>query len=221
VLVTTPHATRPEKLIFLPGAGGDRARWRPLADRLPHAGERVFVGWPGLGGEPADPSVRGMGDLVARVVEAMTGPAVLFAQSMGGIVALRAALARPERVRGLVLSVTSGGIDVAALGGAEWRAELAAEQPGMPRWFLDADDDLSAELGRIAVPALLLWGDADPISPVAVGERLSRLLPDAELVILAGGTHDLVSERAADVSPHVTRYLGRVLGGDATKALSD
>jgi pimeloyl-ACP methyl ester carboxylesterase len=56
---------------------------------------------------------------------------------------------------------------------------------------------------------LLLWGDADPISPVAVGERLAGLFPNAELVVLPGGTHDLVAERVDELLPHVERHLAK------------
>jgi len=193
--------------MFLPGASGNRELWRRVGDGLTHPGPRIFWGWPGFGGVPADPSVTGISDLVERVVNAITGPTILFAQSMGGPIALRAALAKPNEVRALVLSVTSGGIDVAALGAEDWRPAMAAEDPSLPRWFLDARDDLSAELGKIRIPALLLWGDADPISPVAVGRRLAELLPRSELVVVPGGDHDLASVRAADILPHIERHL--------------
>ena len=199
-----------EKLLFLPGALGNARLWEPVARGLSHAGAREFVRWPGLGGEPHDPSVRGVDDLVERVVSSITSPVVLLAQSMGGLIAVRVALAVPGSVRGLVLSVTSGGVDVAAYGGADWRPEFEREHPQAPRWFLDARADLSEALGRVAVPSLLLWGDADPISPVAVGKRLEELLPDAELVVVHGGQHDLVEAHAAEVIPHIDRYLGRI-----------
>jgi poly(3-hydroxyoctanoate) depolymerase len=197
-----------EKLIFLPGAAGNTALWKPVSDRLSHRGSRHFWGWPGFGGVAPDPSVTGLGGLVERVVREISEPTVLFAQSMGGLIALRAALSRPAWVRSLVLSVTSGGIDVRALGGLDWRPQFVQENPGTPRWFLDARDDLTHQLGSVRVPVLLLWGDADPISPVAVGRRLAELLPRAELVVVSGGTHDLVSERASEVVPHIERHLG-------------
>ncbi|HWA72017.1 MAG TPA: alpha/beta hydrolase [Polyangiaceae bacterium] len=196
-----------EKLIFLPGASGNAALWKPVSDGLSHRGARRFFSWPGFGGAAADPSVTGLTDLVERVVSEITEPVVLFAQSMGGLIGLRAALARPELVRSLVLSVTSGGIDVRALGGSDWRPAFARANPSTPRWFLEARDDLTARLGEIRAPALLLWGDDDPISPVAVGRRLAELLPQAELVVVSGGTHDLASERANEVLPHIERHL--------------
>jgi pimeloyl-ACP methyl ester carboxylesterase len=203
--------TAPEALLFLPGAGGDSTMWKPVSDGLSHRGRRHSFGWPGFAGVPADPTVRGLSSLVARVEAEITGPTVLFAQSMGGLIALRAAMAKPESVRALVLSVTSGGIDVRALGGVDWRPQFEQSNPDAPRWFLDARDDLTPELGRIAAPVLLLWGDADPISPVAVGHALARLLPRAELVLIPGGTHDLIRERASEVVPHIERHLERAL----------
>jgi hypothetical protein len=40
-----------------------------------------------------------------------------------------------------------------------------------------------------------------------VGRRLAELLPNAELVIIAGGAHDLVSTHALEVLPHIERHL--------------
>jgi pimeloyl-ACP methyl ester carboxylesterase len=200
-----------ETLLFLPGASGNTGLWKPVSDGLSHAGERRFFAWPGFGGAPLDPTVRGLDDLVERVVREISGPAVLFAQSMGGLVALKATLGVPGRVRALVLSVTSGGIDVRALGGRDWRPEFAKANPNLPTWFLEAREDLTSALPSIDVPTLLLWGDDDAISPVAVGERLAELLPRSELVVIPGGTHDLASERANDVLPHIERHLAAAL----------
>jgi pimeloyl-ACP methyl ester carboxylesterase len=201
----------PETLMFLPGASGNVQFWKLVSEKLHHPGARRFVAWPGFGGAPADAGVRGIDDLVARVVRDITGPVALLAQSMGGVIAMRAALEKPSLVRHLVLSVTSGGIDVASLGAADWRPSFRARNPGVPRWFIDerTDErtDLTDRLSEISIPALLLWGDADPISPVAVGRRLAQLLPRAELIVFAGGTHDLVLERADEVAPHIERYL--------------
>src|SRR5688572_22789900 len=196
-----------ETLMFLPGASCNRVLRRRVSDGLSHPGPRVFWGWPGFGGMPNDPSVSGISDLVDRVVKEISGPTVLFAQSMGGVIALRTALAIPDRVRALVLSVTSGGIDLASLGAVDWRPEMFAEDPTLPPWFLDARDDLTSELPRIQIPTLLLWGDNDPISPPAVGRRLAELLPRAELIVVPRGEHDLAHARAADVLPHIERHL--------------
>jgi pimeloyl-ACP methyl ester carboxylesterase len=196
-----------ESLIFLPGASGNREFWKPVSAGLRHPGARRFMTWPGFGGAPREPGVNGIDDLVARVTREITGPVALLAQSMGGVVAVRAALEKPHLVRRLVLSVTSGGIDVASLGAADWRPTFVKNNPGLPSWFVDERHDLTARIREITIPVLLLWGDADPISPVAVGRRLAELFPSSRLVVFAGGTHDLVLERADEVVYHVERHL--------------
>jgi pimeloyl-ACP methyl ester carboxylesterase len=198
-----------ETLMFLPGASGNAELWRPVAERLRHPAARRFVTWPGLGGAPAEPEVTCFADLVTRVTREIVGPVDLLAQSMGGVIAVLAALEKPALVRRLVLSVTSGGVDMAALGGFDWRPTFRESSPEQPLWFVNERTDLSARLREVKAPVLLVWGDADPISPVAVGQHLARLFPAAELVVVAGGTHDLVQDRADEVAPLIERHLAK------------
>ncbi|MGZ3304234.1 MAG: alpha/beta fold hydrolase [Asticcacaulis sp.] len=196
------------RLLFLPGAGADPGFWKPVGDRLPLEWEKVYFDWPGLGHRPPDAGVRDFNNLVSRVEAEIGGhPVDLLAQSMGGAIALQVALRNPSLVRRLVLSVTSGGLDVAALGGVDWRPAYLAEYPHANLSILEGCPDMEDELCRIAQPALLLWGDADPISPVAVGERLHRLLPASRLEIVRGGDHALVQDRADETARLILRHL--------------
>lgn len=197
----------PRRVLFLPGASGDPRFWAPVAERLPPAWERVLLGWPGLGDVPPSPAVTGMADLVALTLERMDRPVDLVAQSMGGVVAIQAALARPALVRRLVLAATSGGVDLARFGAEDWRAEYRREYPHAAPWILGRPPDLEADLPRIAAPTLLVWGSADRISPVTVGAHLARVLPRAELVVIPGGEHMCARDRASEVVPHVLRHL--------------
>jgi pimeloyl-ACP methyl ester carboxylesterase len=43
------------------------------------------------------------------------------------------------------------------------------------------------ELGRLAMPTLLLWGERDPLGGVAVARTLAGLIPHAQLEILPIG----------------------------------
>jgi pimeloyl-ACP methyl ester carboxylesterase len=186
-----------------------------VSEQLDHSGRRVVLGWPGFGGVPADPSVRGLDDLVSLVLDELDEPVApvdLLAQSMGGVVAVLATLARPEKVRRLVLTATSGGVDVAYQRGSDWRSEVLRSAPTAPRWFVDYRGDLSQQLRNLQQPTLLLWGDADPISPVAVGEHLLHLLPHADLRVIRGADHDLVDTHAQQVLPYIDAHLsGRAL----------
>ena len=54
-------------------------------------------------------------------MSAGAGSVDLVAQSMGGVVAVMVALARPARVRRLVLTATSAGIDITPFSPEDWR----------------------------------------------------------------------------------------------------
>jgi pimeloyl-ACP methyl ester carboxylesterase len=197
----------PAKLLFLPGASGNTGFWQSVADLMAHPATRVHVGWPGFGPTPPDAGVTGIDDLVTLVTAQIDCPVAIIAQSMGGVIALRATLDKPELVTHLILAATSGGIDISGLGAQDWRPALSAAAPALPDWFATDRQDMSAHLSGIDVPVLLLWGDADAISPVAVGARLAALLPTASLHIIAGGAHDLACEYAALVAPLIDAHL--------------
>jgi pimeloyl-ACP methyl ester carboxylesterase len=194
-------------VIFLPGALGAAAFWRPVGDLLPAAWKKVYLAWPGLGAESPDRDVRGFDDLVRLVEVELTDESALVAQSMGGIVAVRVALRNPDKVRRLVLVATSGGVDVARLGGSDWRAGYRADHPTAARWITEDRPDHSDEITSINAPTLLLWGDSDPISPVGVGEHLASLLPNARLRVLASGTHSLAIDHAHEVATQINEHL--------------
>ena len=195
-------------VFFLPGAGADPNFWRPVGDQLPANWDKVYFGWPGLGEQPHDPAAQSFDDLIA-LVEARLGdePVDLLAQSMGGAIALHLALTHPRRVRRLVLAVTAGGMDVEALGASDWRPGYVAEYPQAAAWIFGTRPNYEADLPRITQPTLLLWGNADPISPLAVGRHLLGRLPNAELRIIDGGDHGLVHNRADEVAPLIRAHL--------------
>jgi len=195
------------KAVFLPGAGASASFWRPVADLLEPIIQKRLLSWPGLGDEPAAATVRGIDDLVASLMAELDEPADVVAQSMGGLVAARAALAAPQKIRRLVLVATSAGAPVEDLGGVDWRPAYYAAYPAAAAWLRDLKEDLSPLIPSICAPTLLIWGDCDPISPVAVGERLRGLLPNARLHVVKGGDHDLATARAAEVAALIAQHL--------------
>lgn len=181
--------------------------WLPAAELIRYPAEKIHFGWPGFGPTPAQADVKGLDDLVAKVVNTLDAPCALIAQSMGGVVAIRAALARPERVTHLILAGTSGGLDIAGLGAQDWRTFVRNDFPTLPDWFLNYHEDLTEQLSALRMPVLLLWGDSDPISPVSVGEKLAKCLPHADLHIFKGADHDLAYTHAAAVAALIDRHL--------------
>jgi poly(3-hydroxyoctanoate) depolymerase len=73
--------------------------------------------------------------------------------------------------------------------------------------FVAHDQDLSPLLPSLGMPTLLLWGDSDPISPVAVGQWLSKVLPRSKLHIVSGGTHTFCNAQPNEVAPLIQAHL--------------
>jgi poly(3-hydroxyoctanoate) depolymerase len=197
-------------IVYLPGGGGRSSFWRPVADRLWRRGAPIVFGYPGFGDAPADPTLRSLSDLHAALLEVFPPRFHLVAQSMGNVLALRTALEHPDRVASLTLCAVSGGVDVRSLGGAEWRESLRAEQAHAPSWFIDDVSDFTESLATVGTPALVLSGDADPLSPVRVGEFLRDRLPSATLTVVAGGTHSMAHDEPDRIAAAMQPFLAKV-----------
>lgn len=198
-------------MLLLPGASGAGAFWQPVAERLPASWETLAFDWPGLGVVPRDPRVQTFDDLTDLVLDQLdAGPADLVAQSMGGLIAMRAALARPASVRRLVLVATSGGVDLTPFDVADWRTEYVAEFPDAAPYATEQPaEDLSPRLGSVTAPTLLLWAEGDAISPPAVGRYLASQLTHAapRLVIFKYAEHQFARDHADEVAPLIQAHL--------------
>ena len=195
------------RVFFLPGTGASPDFWKPVGTLLPAGWSKTYFGWPGLGDQPPDPVIKGYDDLVALVASRLTGPTDLVAQSMGGVIAVRLALAYRERVRRLVLCTTSGGVDMTSLGASDWRPEYRHLFPKAAAWVTEQRNVPALPVEKVAAPTLLVWGDADPISPVAVGRHLEQRLPNARLHVVAGGDHDVAVTHAETVARLIADHL--------------
>lgn len=208
--------------------------WRSFEPVLPHLPDSLHAfaltqrghgdaSRPAAGYRPAD-----FASDVGLFMDALgLDAAVVVGHSMGSLIAQHFALARPERVRGLVLlgafatlrddapmqelwrstmSTLADPIDPAFV--LDFQRSTVARE--IPPEFLDAvvaeslkvparvwreafgaliADDVRPALRRIAVPTLLLWGEADAMASTSQQAQLARGIPGAELRIYAGGGH--------------------------------
>lgn len=221
--MTGSNGPAPLDVLFLPGASGRGEFWEPVRAALARHGVTTTrsLDLPGLGGVAPAAGVGGFDDLVDHVAGHLRGPSALVGQSLGGYLATQVALRHPELVSHLVLAVTSAGFDTAAVGADDWRPAVRAADPHAPDWIFDRRPDLSERLADIGAPTLLVWADADPISPLAVGRHLASRLPRATLAVYRSDDHWVARHEAVDVARRIAGLLRfRLAGPDDADALT-
>ena len=82
------------------------------------------------------------------------------------------------------------------------------------RAILDMDDALRNELHEVRVPALVITGSQDILTPISDAEELAELLPNSELAMVRGAAHGFMFEQAATFNRIVGDFLKRVVRGD-------
>ena len=121
----------------------------------------------------------------------------------------------PAFVRGFTTSLFAGPAP------ADFVERQVAESLKVPArvirstWTGIREFDIADELGRIAVPTLIVWGDQDrvPVASREVQEHLAQAIGDADLVVYSGVGHSPHWEQpvrfAADLAAFVRKVASR------------
>jgi 3-oxoadipate enol-lactonase/4-carboxymuconolactone decarboxylase len=162
--------------------------------------------------------------------------AVVLGHSMGGAVAMRLALERPDLVRALVLCAAAPRFAGEAIPAVARCVEGKDPRPFfkdayspkaapevLRRGFIEnlktdprallgdleacRDFAIEGELARIAVPALVLVGSDEGAAMRAGSERLAAEIPGATLATIDGAGHMLPLERPAAVAAAAREFL--------------
>lgn len=91
-----------------------------------------------------------------------------------------------------------------------WKEKWRAVRPAnLAQIFhtLASRDDIRRELARIAVPTLVIHGDADAAIPLAAAQQMAATLPTATLAVIAGAGHAANLTHAEQVTPLIERFL--------------
>jgi pimeloyl-ACP methyl ester carboxylesterase len=127
-----------ECVLFLHGLLGDMYHWEAAVDALAPACRAMALTLPVFDPRLAEPTIAEVGRHVVRFLDAVdVRRAVLGGNSLGGHVALHIALARPERVAGLILTGSSGLFERSITGRAPHRPTAAYVQERMEEVFYD------------------------------------------------------------------------------------
>jgi len=68
--------------------------------------------------------------------------------------------------------------------------DYAALDPEMRRTFVKVVNyDQTEKLSSIGNSTLLVWGENDTETPLWMGQKMEKEIPDSALIVLEGGTH--------------------------------
>lgn len=189
------------------------------------------------GGEPCADITAYAEALRTWAVQLGLPPFVLAGHSMGGAIAIEFALRHEGKLAGLVLLSTGARLRVAPQILAGIQTDFDATVDLLVKWMygegadpnllrlgarrlrevppqvLHADFaacdafDRRADVGRIRLPALILCGDSDVMTPLKSSEYLRDQIASSELAVLPGGGHMVALQQPQVVAGHAQRFL--------------
>ncbi len=104
-------------------------------------------------------------------------------------------------VRRIDLAIDSGRYPVDRVPAATYEAMVAAEDP----WLASGAN--LRQLGRLAVPTLVITGARDVVTPPDNSRIIARAVPGADLVLLPGAGHSFLFQEPRAVAELVTSFL--------------
>lgn len=235
---------RGDPVVLIHGLGDDHRGWRRVVGELMMSHRVLLYDFRGQGGSSLGAANGTLNQLAADLVVLLdhlgVTRATLAGFSLGGTIAMRAAIDAPQRVSALALIATSSRVNAAA---ATWyadRADLVDQNSPLSREVLDQDTrdvyrqcpsevatgllmrrqatadprgyanacramaslhdaPLDAELGAIAVPAMIVSGEQDQHCPTRAGQIIAERIAGSVLRVLPDSGHPIPVERPDDV----------------------
>ncbi|SOZ39107.1 alpha/beta fold hydrolase [Cupriavidus neocaledonicus] len=220
----------PVTVVAMHGIQGTRSAWMPLARQLADRCTFVLPNLPGRGQAmpPADAracSLDAGAEVLRRTLRSyVRGPFVLAGWSMGVSVALNylaGAHKHPGQPVPAELLLVSGtpqlnavrwfepaapGALLEAIASRERRLglrEAADHRTVAWTWESIRRTDQRGALAQVRCRTLVIHGSADEDCPLAHGERLAHGIADAELIVLPGAGHGVLTQRTPEIACHL------------------
>jgi len=184
-------------LVCVHGSADNHHVYDRLLDAM-QGRERYAVNLPGRAGTdgPALGTAAEMEAFLSRFLESeVKGEYAVVGHSLGAAI--------PPVPPGLYAQ----GADPGLIADASKHRELTPIETGCNDWKAADSFDRMQDLANIQVPALIVAGTEDALTPAKYAQYLAAQIPDNELHILAGAGHMLVMECAAEIAALITGRL--------------
>lgn len=222
-----------EPLVLIHGLSGSSKWWNRNIDALAARYEVSAVDLVGFGrnrgflGSELPLPFEEIAALLGRWIEAeLRAPVHLAGHSMGGVIALTLAAARPDLVRTLTLVSAAGipfrldprphltGLRHPPAGLVSFAPRLAADalRAGPTSIALASAQllrlDAREAMRLVRAPTLLVWGESDPLVPLRYAEEMLAALPEARLAILPRAGHVPMWDEPEAFNEVLLQFLG-------------
>jgi pimeloyl-ACP methyl ester carboxylesterase len=219
-----------EPLVLVHGLAGSTAWWRRNVDMLSRHYTVYLVDLPGFGAMRQyrqQFSVAGAAEWLNDLFDILNvGRVSLVGHSMGGLIAALFAARWPDRLTKLILAAPAIGLSRTAV--STFFLPLARQLMSVdPRFIPTLTRDtaragfstllraarellrmnIERELAQITAPCLLVWGQRDPLVPLALGRPLQAKIRHSRLCILPNAGHILMYDCAAEFNRVVLGFL--------------
>ena len=227
-------------IVFVHGAGGTGMVWQNQRRGLDRGVNTICLDLPGHGqshGAGCTTIAEYSGWLIRFMQRLELSGPIVAGHSMGGAVALEAAIEYPEEMEGLVLISSGARLRVSSeiLQGIEADFEATAAQlvqgcygPGtsekVVKWGLEQllaeqpevmlndfkacnEFDKLGKIGSIKHPALVMCGSEDSMTPPKYSQYLADNLRRATLRIIDGAGHMVMVENAFKTNASILKFL--------------
>lgn len=222
-------------VICLHGSGADSVVWGYQVSRLSRQFRIIAPDLPGHG-QSEGASLKSAEayahwvDRFARALELDTF--FLMGHSFGGAIVQEYARLYPEKLKGIILIATgagfkfsqayrelyASGVDIENLASADIPQSIRQGYAMLKKVsgpLLHADllaagcFDSQPWISTVQVPALVLWGSADCITPGELPEQLAHMLPNASLQVIENAGHVLMVDSIVACNNAVAEFMTR------------
>ena len=202
VAVTYVEEGSGEPIVLLHNA----TKWRHQIPHLAKTNRVIAIDWP-RGGKAYDEEVARLGAILTAL---SIDKCNLFAHDYGGYLALGFAIAHPERVLRLAI-LDSRAHDIFPRS-SYWAAHLTrilAPELGWLHYDLRPRTEQLAALAKLPIPTAIVWGKADPATPIRIARELAQTMPNATLTEIDRGYHSIMEHRPDEVREALTKLLAQ------------
>ena len=88
--------------------------------------------------------------------------------------------------------------------------QLTPVESGVVDWRAADGFDRMQDVARIETPTLVIGGSEDALTPPKYGDYLTEKIRQSERVLIAGGAHMLIAERAQEVAGAIASFVARL-----------